>query len=232
MTLSERFKRWYSDLKEKMRPMTVRQKISYLFTYYKGWLIGLLLVAMLGAYVGDVLIQRQKETVLQGFFVNDVYRFFDSEELEKELSPILNLQKNQNIIFDDELYIDLEGGATDVSAASNGKIIAYMAVGELDFVVCCEELYQHFATSVPMADLSEILTPELYEKLRPYISEGKNELEAGVFSDSFPAVLELSQCHFIKDKPYGDENSYYLFVPYSAPHRENICKFIEYLFQD
>lgn len=212
--------------------MTFRQKVSYLFTYYKGWLVGLLLIGMLGGYIGDVLIQRQKETVLQGFFVNDVYRFFDAEKIREELSPILNLQKNQNIVFDDELYIDPEGGATDISAASNGKIIAYMAVGELDFVVCSRELYEHFSAGVPMADLSEILTPELFEKLRPYILEGKNELEAGKFSDSFPAALELSQCRFIKDKPYGQEDSYYLFVPYSAPDRENVCKFIDYIFSE
>lgn len=212
--------------------MTAKQKISYLFTYYKGWVIGLLLVVMLGAYIGDVLIQRQKETVLQGFFVNDIYRFFDSEEIKKELSPVLDLQKNQNIIFDDELYIDLEGEATDISAASNGKIIAYMAVGELDFVVCSEELYQHFAAGVPMADLSEILRPELYERLKAYIQEGRNELEAGKYGSSFPAALELSQCRFIKDKLCGQEESWYLFVPYSAPHRENVSKFIEFIFQE
>lgn len=230
MTLSERIKNWYTDLREKMRSMSFRQKISYIFTYYKGWILGLLLIALLGAYVGDVMIQRQKETVLQGFFVNDVYKFFDAKQIEEELSPILGLQKNQNIVFDDELYIDTEGGARDISAASNGKIIAYMAVGELDLVVCSEELFQHFSSGIPMADLSEILGAELFGKLSPYILEGKNELEPGKFSDSFPAALELSQCRFIKDEPYGQEESYYLFVPYSAPHRENVCKFIDYIF--
>ncbi len=221
---------WYQDLKEKLKPMSFRQKLSYFFTYYKGWLLGLLVLILFAGYIGDFLVQRNKETVLEGFFTNDDYGVFNAKEILDDFADTLTLQKNQNIIMDDDLYIDLEGGARDYSAASNGKIIAYMSVGELDFVVTCKEIYEHYAGNVPMLDLSSVLSPELNSELAPYYVYGSNIDSEGKEGSAFPAAVELSQSRFLKDRPDVPEGTYYLFAPYQAPHREALADFIEFCF--
>ena len=225
-----KIKYWYNDLKEKLRPMTLKQKISYFFTYYKGWFAGILVLILFAAYIGDFIVQRNQETILEGFFTNDDYVVFDAKNIKKEFEALVEPGKKQNIILDEELYIATDGSARDYSAASNGKIIAYMSVGELDFIITRREIYEHYTGNVPMLDISSVLSPELIKKLEPYFLEGSLIDSEGKESEPYPTAIELSQCRFLRDRADVPEGTYYLFAPYQAPHHEMLRKFIEYLF--
>ena len=61
----ERLRRWRDREGEKLRGMTLPKRIGYVFTYYKGWMLGFLVLALFAGYAADVVIQNQKETVLQ-----------------------------------------------------------------------------------------------------------------------------------------------------------------------
>lgn len=226
MSISERFKIWRRREAEKLKTMSFSQKLAYLFAYYKGWLAAFLVAILFAAYIGDAVVQAHKETVLQGFFTNDEYDLFPAGKLQKDFASRLGLEKNQRILFDDDLFVDLTGGASQYTAASNGKIIANMAVGELDFIVTSKEVYEHYSGQVPMRDLKTLLPAELYEALSPYMTAGKDETGAEI-----SAALEMSQSRFLRDADYVEEGSYYLFVPYSAPHTEPLCAFIAYCFE-
>lgn len=223
MSLRERFKRWRDFTAKTMSGMSFRQKLSYLLYYYKGWIFGLLLIVMLGAYIGDAVAQSKKEIILQGFFTNDIYGLFDAGEIQKDYTEARAPGENQVIIFDDDLYIDLGGEATEYTAASNGKLIAYMAVQELDFVVTSEAVFLHYEDQAPMLDFRELLPEDMFEKLEGQL-RGKG-LEPG--SEPYLA-LDMSRSRFGGS---GDE-SYYMFVPFLAPHRQEICEFIRWCFPD
>ena len=230
MTIRERFTRWYQELRSYLRPMTFRQKAAYLFTYYKSWLLGLILIAVAIGFGVEVMIQRQQETVLQGFFTNDDYGIFDAAAIRKDFEKRITLESNQNIILDDDLYIDLEGGARNYSAASNGKIIAYMSVGQVDFIVTCREIFDHYSGNVPMMDMRQLLPEDLYREMEPYLAMGRNFDEDGNLLESCPVAIELSQSRYLRDQQIP-QGTYYLFVPYQAPNRDMICSFIRYSFE-
>ena len=230
MSISERIRRWYQELRGYLRPMSFRQKLAYLFTYYKSWiLIAILIIAAVG-FTADVIIQRQQETLLQGFFTNDDYGLFDARKIQKDFSQRISLGKNQNIILDDDFYIDVEGGARNYSAASNGKIIAYMSVGELDFIVTCKEIYEHYSGNVPMLDLRELLPEDLFQELEHCMVYGRNYDAQGNLQENCPVAIDLRDSRYIRNAALP-EGSFYLFVPYQAPHREMICEFIRYSFE-
>lgn len=226
MSISERFEKWRRREVAKLETMSFRGKLDYLWTYYKGWFAAFLVLLLFIGYVGDAVIQGQKETVLQGFFTNDEYNRFPAQELQRDFAARLSLGRNQRVIFDDELYVDLEGGASEYTAASNGKIIAYMAVGELDFIITSREVFEHYSGEIPMYDLKTLLPAELYTQLSQYIVSGENEK-----GEEIAAGIELSQSRFLRDADMLAPGSYYLFVPYSAPHTEAICAFISYCFE-
>jgi hypothetical protein len=75
-----------------MKPLTTRQKISYLTTYYTKWLVLFLIVCLFVGYFGDAVIQSRKQIVLQGFITNDDYNYFPGSEMEAEYRQVLNLQ--------------------------------------------------------------------------------------------------------------------------------------------
>lgn len=220
------FHEWRRTEAEKLRAMTWGKKLEYLFVYYKGWFAGFLILLLFLGYAVDVVVQGQKEMALQGFFTNDTNNAFPTGEMLKDVSARLGLARNQRVVFDDDLYIDLGGEATQYTAASNGKIIAYMAVGELDFVVTSGEVYRHFAGEVPMRDLSELLPPELYRELSPAIVDAPDQN-----GDLHPSAIELSGSRFLREREDLPKGSYFLFVPHNVPHPEAVCTFIRYCFE-
>ena len=153
MNLRERFTRWKAAEGAKLRPMSPRQRAGYILHYYRFWLMGLVLLLAVGFYIGDAVVQSQKEILLQGFFTNNEYNLFPAENIQKDYAATQALTRRQLIVFDDALYIDLGGDASDYTSASNGKLIAYTLTHELDFVVTSDEVLAYYKDNMPMRDL-------------------------------------------------------------------------------
>ena len=230
MSIKQHFARWKETEAAKLRPMTAKQRAGYILHYYRFWFIGLALLLLVGLYIGDAVIQSHKETLLQGFFTNDEYGLFPAEKIEKDYAATQDLTKRQRIVFDDALYIDLGGEASDYTSASNGKLVAYTMTHELDFVVTSDEVLAYYKDHMPMKDLREILPADLQQQLGGALytatdSEGRqssiavdmtgSRFVAGTGADADPRV----------------EHTYYLFVPESAPHTEQIVSFLRYAFR-
>jgi hypothetical protein len=135
MNILDSIRSWYRTERNKLRNLTRKQQINYITTYYTSWFIGALIICLFIGFIGDALIQSRKEIVLQGYFTNDDYNYFPGSQMEKEYASVLDLPYGKRIVFDDSLYFDLEGTADEYTAASNGKVIATMAVNQLDFMV-------------------------------------------------------------------------------------------------
>ena len=229
LTFRQEVKLWRDTESAKLRTMTFGGKIGYIFTYYWKWMLLTLVVLMFCGYVGDAIVQAHKETVLEGFFTNDDYNLFPAGELEREFAAVLELGKGQRVIFDDSLYIGLDGIAREYSAASNGKIIAYMATQELDFVVTTETVYAYYAEDVPMADLETVLSPELFAALEDYLVEGTDPDGKACFTG-----VDMSQSRYVagRGKDGAAAERYIMFVPYNAPHIEMLNEYLAYCFEN
>lgn len=227
LTFRQKVKLWRDTESAKLSTMTFGGKIGYIFTYYWKWMLLTLVVLMFCGYVGDAIVQAHKETVLEGFFTNDDYNLFPAGELEREFAAVLELGKGQRVIFDDSLYIGLDGIAREYSAASNGKIIAYMATQELDFVVTTETVYSYYAEDVPMADLETVLSPELFAALEDYLVEGTDPDGKACFTG-----VDMTQSRYVagRDKADAGAERYIMFVPYNAPHIEMLNTYLGYCF--
>lgn len=224
MTIKERFSRWLSFTRETLRPMSMGQRLGYLLYYYKGVIFGLLILALFIGYAVDAINRANKDIYIQGFFTNDECGFFSAEDIEREYSSVLSLEKNQSVVFDDDLYIDIGGEATEYTAASNGKLMAYMAVQELDFCVTCESVLHHYEEQTPMLDLASVLPEDMLAALEPYLYE---------YNGAYVA-LDMSACKFIAGSEYRDRasESYYIFIPTLAPHPDRTCDFIRWCFPE
>lgn len=229
MSIKQHFARWKETEAAKLRPMTAKQRAGYILHYYRFWFIGLTLLLLVGFYIGDAVIQSHKETLLQGFFTNDEYNLFPAERIEKDYAATQTLTRQQRVVFDDALYIDLGGEASEYTAASNGKLAAYMMMHELDFVVTSDEVLEYYKDTFPMEDLEALLPADLREALADQLffntdADGKTTAIA----------LDMTQSRFVAgtgaDADPNVQHTYYFFVPAGAPHPEQIVQFLRYSF--
>ncbi|MBQ7860170.1 MAG: hypothetical protein IJ347_08585 [Faecalibacterium sp.] len=227
--LKDRVQSWYAAEREKLRGMPLKKKIGYLLDYYKGWFIGLLILCLIGFYLGDAYLQSKKEIVLQGFFTNDDWNLFSAEEVTEEYSATLQLQRHQRVVFDDGLYIDLGGQASEYTAASNGKLLAYVTTKELDLVITSREVLEHFTGQLPMRDLKQILPVDLFERLKDQMLTTADENGQIIYY-----ALDMTQSRFVQTSGYAEEdgvkNNYFLFAPKNSLRADQTADFIVYCF--
>ncbi len=187
----------------------------------KSLVILVVLILLVGVYIGDLFIQRQKEIVLQLFVTNDEQDVFKASSLEKELGRVFNIQKNQRIIVDDSLYV-VFGSADRYIESSLSKIYAYMAAKELDILIAPPYVAEHYISGLPMTDLSALVAayPSL-EIITPYLEMAE---DSNGQKKSYLLNLEESR--------YANSDASVLVIPESAPNKEAIITFLKYLFSE
>lgn len=214
---------WYEKEQDKLRNLTLKQKISYIFTYYTSWFVGFLIIALFIGFIGDALVQSQKEIVLQGYFTNDDYNYFPGSQMEKEYADILDLTSGQRVVFDDSLYFDLEGNADEYTAASNGKVIATMAVNQLDFMVTSLPVLEHFRGELPMKDLTRFLPADILSVVEDSMVLGLDENGEEAY-----VAINMAQSRYLRD--ISSEEDFYLFIPYNIPNEDVLLDYLRYIF--
>lgn len=223
MNITSRIRSWYLEEARKLRPMTLKQKVSYLTTYYTRWFVLFLIICLFVAFIGDALIQSRKEIVLQGYFTNDDHNYFPGSKMEQEYASVLDLKRGERVVFDDSLYFDLEGTADEYTAASNGKVIATMAVNQLDFMVTTLPVFEHFRGELPMKDLEKFLPQDLLEVVRDSLVPGLDEN-----GEDAMVGINMSGSRYLKN--VSAQMDFYLFVPYNIPNEDALIAYLRYCF--
>lgn len=212
-----------SSDKKVLKTLNTRQKIRFIFDYYRGYFFCFILLSMALLYIGEVVWQSHQETVLQGFFTNDRGGYFSAKAITEDLSSYMNLKRGQQVILDDSLYVEL-GSSSEYITASQSKIVAYIAAQELDFLVAGPDLTEYYMGNLSLYDLEALMGPDLSKELKDAVCYQKDK--TGTLR---ACGLDLSQSRFLKsaDEPDGP---YILMVPSTAPHPEAVAAFIRYSF--
>ena len=223
MNITSRIRSWYLEEARKLRPMTLKQKISYLTTYYTRWFVLFLIICLFVGFIGDALIQSRKEIVLQGYFTNDDHNYFPGSKMEQEYGAVLDLKRGERVVFDDSLYFDLEGTADEYTAASNGKVIATMAVNQLDFMVTTLPVFEHFRGELPMKDLEKFLPQDLLNVVGDSLVHGLDEN-----GEEAMVAINMSGSRYLRN--VSAQMDFYLFVPYNIPNEDALIDYLRYCF--
>ncbi len=210
---------WKAE-KEKLHHMSFWKKVEYLDTYYRWALVLLVAISLFLFYLGDVAHRSTKTFVLQGFIANDEEQLFDEKSLTSGFSAYLDLDRNETVVFDDSLYVQL-GKADHYIEASMAKIYAYMAAKELDFLIGPEFVVDHYLSSLSMRDFSSVLEDRdqmLLKGLERYLHPSlSHEGIEGFFK------LDLGFSRFTGTIPL------YMIIPEGSPHPEKVLDFITYI---
>jgi hypothetical protein len=192
-----KFTRMLRNLREKMKPMTLPQKIGYLWFVFKDYaLVASAVVILLGAAIVSG-INMNIETLIAGVSVNVPMNDFGVAYLSDDYGKVLGAVENKAEVT----FITTQVASSDSSGNMEynhnviSQLVAQAAAGSLDYVIMSKDAMEILFSEDMFLDLREILTPEQLQQWEEkivylVIEEGGEEV---------PVALDLKGTSFSDD---------------------------------
>ena len=233
---------------------TTKEKIEYIWDYYKWHLI---VLALLCSLIGNLIYTNltAKDYALRGIFLNvfaEEDRILEFKEDFMEKFPIDSA--TQDMLFDTSLYYlpKREASTTDISYQTMQTLSAKIAAGEVDFLVADVSILKELTYNEYFLDLSDVLTEEqlkkyqdcllyydksLLEQLYQIDFSSGNNLEITfpdptkpeLMEDPVPIMLCVSDSEKISNFYPNTDKEYGIAWIINGENREKTIDFLEFL---
>lgn len=207
----------FAKLKADLAPMTFRQKLDHLWTYYK-WVLALVIgLAVLLNIVVTALISANTEILLSGIAVNAPVDEAGVTALSSGYHARLGGTKGQEVQFLQE-SLDREAlhGGSEAAYSAIVKISGLTSLEMLDYLILDADALEYYNEGDLFLDLRKLFTEEELSHM-PVTSLG------GV-----PMVIDITESAFVSAHIPGN-GPYYLAFVYSTPHPEGCRALYQYL---
>lgn len=217
--------RW-EKLKNDMKPMTFRQKVDHLWTYYYWVLIVLAIVVMLVCIVTSSVKNLRTEVLLSGVLVNADVSLEGHDVLERyyfeKLGGIADKQEIQltDVIFEDP------NTTQNIEYTYNAtmKVVAMMSAKSVDYMIMDKLSLKYYLGQDMFIDLNELFSEAELEKW-------KDDLIYLTYEDdgiTVPVAINIRNTEFGK-KYLSTEEDHYIAFAANTPRADACILFWEYL---
>ena len=216
----------FSELKAILKPMSWKDRVEYLWTYYKVVLVAVVVVLAIISLVVSAIQSKQIQTLYSGALINLSVEREDQDELVNELTALLDGDgKNRVVKLTDIAYIP--GNDPDnyeVNDAGAMKLAMLVTTGSLDFILTDDDTYGELIEREPYANLQNILTQEQQTQLKDNMIWRKADGE----NPSYPMALDISSTAFAKAVAPYEKVVYLVFVG-NTENGERNQAFLDYI---
>ena len=230
LTFFERRKEKTRRLKAELSDRTFLKKIDYLLYYYK-WRFAISVLLVFLIFYTIVSIYKNSIPIALSFVV---VNYNTDKELEldyfQDYLTDNNLEKNNRIISDTSVYLDLELFLSKYSSQVSGSIYTEFPIkcfnGYYDIILSDEKGviycgYQDIATPVDV-----YLEPEYFNKIKDKLFYAKN-----IEGEKFPYAINISDTNFAKSLNLGFDDVYLSFPGTSKRNYTNSIRFLDYVLE-
>lgn len=218
-------------LKEKLKPMTHRQRIAHIWTYYKIQIfIAIFAVIFIFTIIGN-LSNASKETLISGVFANvdmsqEGWDYVDSQFFAHLHGDV----QTQAIQLSATDFTDIYSNVSifDSSYTSAMNPVAMASGGSLDYFVMAEDALRFYMTQEVLLDLSNFFTADELDAF------GEKVIYLELVDDSDVTISRSAVAIDISDLPFVQDclnltGSCYFSLATSISHPDNCRIFWEYL---
>lgn len=208
---------------EKLKQLSFKQKLEYIWDYYKPLLAGIAGVVILLFVVIQIILNSQITTELTVGLFNSNGSGKDIDILSADFASASGLDgKKQELVFDSSYYIDPDANDS-MTLATQSKLVAVLSAGNMDVMLVTEDLYKYYLDAGMFADLKQVLAPEEYSGCRELFMMDKSG------DDPEVKAYGLSLVRNEKLTNIFPEDQVILCVAVNAGKTENIRKFVQYI---
>lgn len=211
--------------RKKLQQMSGRDKLWYIWEYYKLHIAGALLLACLLGMVCNSLYRQSFTTRLSFCVINDASGDASSfDQLEAGLRQALGCGKKDLIEIHTGMYASYGDSVSQYSYASMVKLSAMVSGKDLDVMIADRATIDHYGEVQAFADLKQLLPQDLYQAVQADVYS-----LPGADGSLYPAALSLEHTAFSRETGVTIEPAY-LAVLGNSERTEAAVRMIRYLF--
>ncbi len=206
-----------NSLRQTFRKMPLKEKISYIFYYYKWHMI---IAAALLIFITSITygIMTTKKVVFDAVMINSNVTAPDSPPIMEDFAKKQNNWDPQKECMTID-YIDLDVEMQDqATLATEQKILAMIAAEDMDCMIAPKNVIDKYASAGAFTDLRELISEEKLNEIEQagyklYYIDRKNEEDNSI--TRVLAGIDISDASVIKSgfstnsgqiRPYYDNN--------------------------
>lgn len=209
--------------KEKLHSMNFKQKLEYLWEYYKiHAMIGILAIAIV-VYIIHAIITPNVKTELYAAMINNPIKEPQLTQMQKEAKSYLKLKpKIQDILFNTNYLFD---SSSNNSAEMKTVLTTHIAAQEVDVIIAPKSIFKTYAYHGFFDKLSDQLPTDLYSSLTDqfYLSSDQDHKEKSDYG------IYLTDSDYYKNA--NQKDPYLIGIVSNSKHKTNSIEFIRFLFQ-
>jgi hypothetical protein len=210
---------------KKLAGLTWKQRLGYIWDYYKPLMVIILLIIGVISVIVSIYHNKQINHIFQAYLINcDSYQTDADEMLAEFTDYIGGIEALDEITIDTSISYE-QDDMSQYGMASQMKIMALIAAGEVDLMIADETVYENYLTAGGLLDLNEVFSGEELTRWQDYLVEGTNAEDGttGIFG------VKLTDSPVLGRYPaYPEEDCYAMFVA-SGTHTDLSAEFLDYL---
>ncbi|MDO5407155.1 MAG: hypothetical protein Q4F28_07490 [Eubacteriales bacterium] len=210
--------------REKLKSMDRRDRLWYIWAYYKFHIFGVILAVLTAGAIGHAMYNSTFTTELHCMVINNRSETeLNTAPLEQDFASYLELGKKQKVTVE-SAFIGFGDDATEFSYASMAKISALVAAQSLDVVIGDTESINHYASISGFLDLETGLSPDTLGLVqdRLYYTTGED-------GSKHAYAIDLSGTAFAGDTSLALDPPLLGVISNSA-HSDTVERLIQYIF--
>lgn len=223
MSLKEYIKQEISKLKE----LSFKKRIEYIWEYYKVWIIAtfislILIIGIITTIVGN----SSKDSILYAVFLNSQMVEEDQTILNKDFIKYAGFEDSgAHLTLDTSLTINRE--TNDMfSLNAHQKLITLLAAQSIDTIVSDEDNFLVLADGGGYISLDEVLSPEFMEEHQASFYYTKSNKD----SQKRPYGIYLNSSQPLKKDGFYLDNERPIFgIPLNTENTKTAVLFLEFL---
>lgn len=153
---------------KKMKDMSLKGKISHLWTYYK-FHAAIAIIAIVLVFSIIYNYATHKDTVLYAIFVNASMPHMDGSELSSKFEQYAGIDTNKYKAYFDFSFRISDTETMSETASTNEKLAAMMYARTGDVFIADSAVFEYYAQREYLANLENVLPDEILEKYKDYL---------------------------------------------------------------
>lgn len=215
----------FAKLREDLKPMTFKEKLDHIWTYYKYYALGIFCVVIILGGILYGVFAPQPVLHIGGVQCNMEISTKGYDYLNKDFQQVLGEKKGKTDLRTFWFYGEATVDALTDTYKAHSSVTAYVEAKKLDYMLVDMYSFKYFAGDRILLDLRELLSPE---ELAALDAKGQILYEQIEGSDEkVPRAINIIDYPLIAENMETEE-CYLVFIR-NTPRKENCLKLWEHI---